>query len=75
MVLLQPVVEILAVAMPHTCARGRPDRAGIAVVPVRGDPIGRDAGGHIAVLAEHHVDQRTRSDRRHDGDNATARGP
>ena len=39
-------------------------------MPIRGDPVGRDAGdhlgrleerlrgGHITVLAEHHVDQR-----------------
>jgi hypothetical protein len=70
MILLQPVVEILAVAVPHTCAQRRPDRAGIAVVPIRSDLIRRDAGdhlggfeerlrgGHVAVLAEHHVDQR-----------------
>src|ERR1700722_15226017 len=70
MILLQSVVEILAVAVPHTCAQHRPDRARITVMPIRGDPIGRDAGdhlgrreerlrgGHVAVLAEHHVDQR-----------------
>ena len=70
MILLQSVVEILAVAMPNTGAQDRPDRAGITVMPIRGDPIGRDAGdhlgrleeclrgGHVAVLAEHHVDQR-----------------
>src|SRR6202041_1465341 len=70
MILLQSVVEILAVTMPHTCAQHRPDRARITVMPIRGDPIGRDAGdhlgrreerlrgGHVAVLAEHHVDQR-----------------
>src|SRR5580692_2051905 len=73
MILLQSVVEILAVAMPNTCAQHRPDRAGITVMPVRGDPIGRDAGdqlgrleerlrgGHVAVLAEHHIDQRPRA--------------
>ena len=42
MILLQPVVEILAVAMPKTCAQGRPDRARITVVPIRGDPVDRD---------------------------------
>src|SRR6202041_702583 len=69
MILLQSVVEILAVTMPHTCAQHRPDRARITVMPIRGDPIGGDAGdhlgrreerlrgGHIAALAEHHVDQ------------------
>src|ERR1700761_6412600 len=73
MILLQPVIEILAVAMAHTCSQGRPDRAGITVVPIRGDPVGRDAGdhlgrleeclrgGHVAVLAEHYVDQRPRT--------------
>jgi hypothetical protein len=29
MILLQSVIEILAVAMAHTCSQGRPDRAGI----------------------------------------------
>src|ERR1700755_2998993 len=70
MILLQPVVEILAVAMPYTGAEYRPDRAGITVVPIRGHPVRRDAGGHlggleerlrgghVAVFAEHHVDQR-----------------
>jgi hypothetical protein len=59
--------------MPHACARHRSDRAGITVVPIRGDPVGCDTGdhlrrlekslrgGHIAVLAEHHVDQRARA--------------
>src|SRR3984957_9952518 len=73
MILLQSVVEILAVAMPNTGAQDRPDRAGITVMPIRGDPIGRDAGdhrgrleerlrgGHVAVLAEQHVDQRARA--------------
>src|ERR1700722_3701396 len=70
MILLQAIVEILAVAMPYTCAEDRPDRSWITVVPIRGHPVGRDAGdhlggrekrlggGHVAVLAEHHVDQR-----------------
>ena len=56
--------------MPYTCAQDRPDRAGIAVVPICGDPVGRDPGdhfgrleerlrrSHVAMLAEHHVDQR-----------------
>src|ERR1700722_4053580 len=47
MILLQSVVEILAVTMAHTCAQHRPDRARITVMPVRGDPIGRDAGDHL----------------------------
>jgi hypothetical protein len=73
MILLQSVIEILAVAMAHTCSQDRPDRAGITVVPIRGDPVGGDAGdhlgrleeclrgGHVAVLAKHHVDQRARA--------------
>src|ERR1700750_2432209 len=40
MILLQPVIEILAVAMPHTRAQRRSDRTGITVVPIRGHPIG-----------------------------------
>ena len=70
MILLQPVIEVLAVAVPHTGAQGRPDRPGVTVVPVRGNSVGCDTGnhlgqleerlrgGHVAVLAEHHVDQR-----------------
>jgi hypothetical protein len=73
MILLQSVIEIPAVAMPHICAQDRPDRAGTAVVPIRGDPVGRDPGdhlgrlkerlrrSHVAMLAEHHVDQRARA--------------
>jgi len=45
MILLEPVIEILAVAMPHTGAQGRPDRPRIAVVSISGDPVGRDARG------------------------------
>src|ERR1700728_2064087 len=47
MILLQPVVEILAVAMPPTRAQRRSDRPRITVVPIRGDPVGRDAGDHL----------------------------
>jgi hypothetical protein len=73
MILLQPVIEILAVAMPHISPQDHPDRAGVTVMPIRGDPVGRDAGdhlgrleerlrgGHVPVLAEHHVDQRARA--------------
>src|SRR5580698_2631261 len=69
MILLQSIIEILTVAMPHTCAQHRSDRTGITVVTVRGDLVGCDHGDHlgrleeclrgchIAVLAEHHVDQ------------------
>jgi hypothetical protein len=52
MILLQSVIEILAVAMAHTFAQGRPDRAGITIVPIRGDPVGRDAGDHLGPLEE-----------------------
>jgi hypothetical protein len=70
MILLQSIVEVLAVVMPHTCAQHRSDRARITVMPIRGDPVGRDTGdhlrrpekgcrgGHAAVLAEHDIDQR-----------------
>jgi hypothetical protein len=56
--------------MPDGLAKRRPDRARIAIVPIGGHPIRRDAGhclggleerlggGHVAVLAEDHVDQR-----------------
>ena len=58
--------------MPHTYAQHRSDRTRITVVPIRGNPVGRDTGdhlgrreerlrrSHVAVLAEHHVDQRAR---------------
>jgi hypothetical protein len=52
MILLQSVIQILAVAIPHIGAQGRPDRAGITVVSIRGDPVGRDAGDHLGRLEE-----------------------
>jgi FkbM family methyltransferase len=69
-ILLQSVVEIAAGAMLHGFTQCRPDRAGIAVVAIRGHPVRGDVGdclggleerfrgGHVAVFAEHHVDQR-----------------
>ena len=69
-ILLQPIVEITAGAVLHALAQRRADRTGIAVVTVGGYPLRRDAGdclgrseerlrsSHVAVLAEHHVDQR-----------------
>jgi hypothetical protein len=48
MILLQSVIEILVVAMPHTFAQGRPDRPWIAVVPIRGHPVGRNTGDILA---------------------------
>jgi hypothetical protein len=65
MILLKSVIEILVVAMPQTLARDRP---WIAVAPIPGHPIGRNTGdhlgrleerlrgGHVAMLAEHHVE-------------------
>jgi hypothetical protein len=50
--LLQPVVEILAVAVPHSFAQHRPDCTWITVVPVSGHPIGRDTGDHLGRLEE-----------------------
>ena len=52
MILLQAVIKILAVAMPDTCAQGGPDRARITVVPIRGHPVGNDAGDHLGRLEE-----------------------
>src|ERR1700761_9431927 len=52
MILLQSIIEILAVAMPHPCAQGRPDRTRITVVPIRGHPIGRETGDHLRRLEE-----------------------
>src|SRR3954470_21346000 len=61
-ILLQSVVEILAVAMPDLLAQHRPDRPRMTVVPVRGHPIRGNIGdglggleeclrgGHVAVL-------------------------
>ena len=47
MILLQAIVEILVVAMPNTFAQYCPNRPWIAVVPIRGDSIGRDPGDHL----------------------------
>jgi hypothetical protein len=49
MFLLQSAVEVLVVAMQYICAQGRSDRARIAVVPIRGHPVGCDAGDHLAL--------------------------
>src|SRR5580693_10465874 len=70
-ILLQSIVEVAAGAVLHAFTQLRPDRARVAVVAIRGHPvrdnIGDGLGGleerlgsrHVAVLAEHHVDQRT----------------
>src|ERR1700744_2766221 len=70
-VLLQPIVQITTVAMPHACPQDRADRSRIAVMAIGRDARWRDAGDHlgrceerlcgrhVAVLTEHHVDQRT----------------
>ena len=69
-ILLQSIVEIAAGAMAHRLAQHRADRTGVAVVAIRGHPVRGDVGdrlggseerlggGHVAVLAEHHIDQR-----------------
>jgi hypothetical protein len=73
MILLQPVIQILAIAMPHTRAQHRAYRPWITVVPICRHPVRRDTGddlrrlekclrrGHVTVFAEHHVDQRAGS--------------
>ena len=70
MILFQAIIEVLAVTVLHTCPQGRSDRAWIAVVAIRRHPVGdnvgdglsgleeRHCGRHIAMLAEHHIDQR-----------------
>ena len=69
-ILLQSIVEIAAGAMAHRLAQRRADRTGVAVVAIRGHPVRaevgdglgglkeRHGGGHVAVLTEHHIDQR-----------------
>ena len=51
-ILLQSIVEIPAGAMFHLCTQRRPDRTGIAVVAIGGDPVGCDAGDHLGRLEE-----------------------
>src|SRR4051795_13022490 len=67
-VLLQPVIQVAAGAVPHPFAELAPDRPRVAVVTVGRDPVRRHAGDcpgraeerlrrrHVALLAEHHVD-------------------
>src|SRR3954468_18871001 len=43
-ILLQSIVEVAAGAMLHAFTQLRPDRAGIAVVAIRGHPLGGDHG-------------------------------
>src|SRR3954471_14977915 len=69
-ILLQPVIEVAAGPVPHPFAELGPDRAGVAVVAVRRDPVRRHPGDrlrgaekglrrrHVALLAEHHIDER-----------------
>ena len=69
MILLNPAVEILAVAVSDSSAKLASDRSRVTVVPVRGHPalnntsdrFGRSKEllwrGHIAGLAQHHVHQ------------------
>src|SRR4051794_25457861 len=68
-ILLQPVVQVATGPVPHTFAQLGPDRAGVAVVAIRRDPLRchpghrfggaeeRLRGSHVPVLAEQHVDQ------------------
>src|SRR3954453_18454536 len=63
-VLLQPVVQVATGPVPHTFAQLGPDRAGVAVVAIRRDPVRCHAsdrlggaeellsGCHVAVLTE-----------------------
>jgi len=71
MILLDAVVEILAVPVSDIRAKLASDRARIIVMPVRGHPGRSNASdrfgrskellcrGHIAGLAQHHVHQST----------------
>jgi hypothetical protein len=68
-ILLQSIVEVAAGAVLHAFTQRRPDRTRITVVAVRGYPVRRHIGDcfggleerlrgiHVAMLAEHHVDQ------------------
>src|SRR3954454_18029902 len=68
-ILLQPVVQVATGPVPHTFAQLGPDRAGVAVVAIRRDPVRCHAsdrlggaeellsGCHVAVLTEQHIDQ------------------
>jgi hypothetical protein len=72
-ILLNPIVQVGAGPMPNASTQFSADRARIAVVAVGGHPVRRHARhrfgraekcsgcGHVAVLAEHHVDQSTRA--------------
>ena len=71
MVLLKSVVEVATHSMSHLPAELGPDRSGICIMAVCGDPCRRDTGHRlgrskeclggrqIAVLAQHDVDQGT----------------
>src|SRR3984957_2056114 len=52
MILLQSVIEILAIAMPDTGPQGRPDRTGITVMPICGHSVRRATGDHLGRLQE-----------------------
>ena len=68
-ILLQPVVSVSTGSMDDSPAECPADRQRVGAVTVRGDPVGDLAGGrlrrteeglgrrHVAVLAEHRVDQ------------------
>ena len=70
MILLNAIVEILAVPVSDMHAKLASDRSRVTVMPVRGNPGRSNASdcfggseellcrGHIAALAQHHVHQR-----------------
>ena len=69
MILLEPIVFVRAGPMHNPPAECRADRPRVGAVPVRGDALGGDASGgfgraeeglrrgHVAVLAQHGVDE------------------
>ena len=71
MILLKSVIQIRVGPMPNHFAQFAPDRGRVSVVTIGRDPVGdnpnhrpgrtkeRFGGGEIAVLAEHHVNERT----------------
>src|SRR3954447_7737066 len=68
-ILLQPVIQVATGPVSHALAQRGADRAGVAVVAVRRDPVRchpghrlgraeeRLGGSHVAVLAEQRVNQ------------------
>jgi hypothetical protein len=52
MILLQPVIQILAIAMPHTGAQHRAYRPRITVVPICRHPVRRDTGDESSPIGK-----------------------